>query len=462
MLNNNFISLEIPSASICQLDCSYCYVPKNKLLIKIHNKWKKVYKSGTGLEIISTAYKQNSLTAMSLWGAEPSLGFKDYVNLKEFLNYNPKLNDFSTSTNFVEIDNLLYLVNELNNFFKTRGKMARLRVQISIDGPEHITNSNRGKNVYQTIFKNLEKLKYSLEDITNVNIILLTKTTFIVKNYIDVISNPNPFKDYLLKIASVEDEMKDYFKNKEKKNITPRLVGLPTLGLPGTYTTEDGKIFSKYLQHQDKMLNELGGRFAKQLSAYDIRILNLLNDSTKLNFRDTNYTFHCSAGAAMQSIDMDGTTHGCHASFWFNYDEYETQVDKDLDWSEGSRIFELSKEKMGCNLSQSISSFRDKYNETRIKYALRGHISHLEHATNISYGTIRIMANAGQLSPIYKKEEFAKLLAAYIRMTSDCWSTNSIVTGNYSSFPLSLYRMFGNGAFEYLLKKVSNELKEII
>jgi sulfatase maturation enzyme AslB (radical SAM superfamily) len=457
MKNDNYVSMDLPISSICGLDCNYCYIPKNNLLKKIHKKWKEVYLTGESFELISERFIKNNFISLSLWGAEPSMGFKDLYKLEEFLDYNPKLKEFSTSTNFTNFNGVESLLKKLDNYYKNKNIIANLRLQISIDGPEHITDNNRGKNVYKTIIKNLDRLNDLLPSITNVKVSTRTKLTCTTDNFKYFMKNRKELQNFICLMNKIENKMKS---NSNFHDVS--LITLPTLGLPGSYTSEDGKVFAKFLEFEDEVLKDIGGNLINIVSMYEGRIYKIFDHLNTLYFRRTNDSLQCSAGVAMQGMDMDGTKHGCHGSYWYNYDEYEENIYNLEDWSEGRRIMGIDKSSIKNHIEQTTANYRDDYNIARVTYLLRSQAVHVSHKISVGQATLFALAKAGQVSKVYLEEGWSKLLSSYIYMTSNCFSSSSIETGNVDTVPLSIYRIYGNGAFEYLLKRIEKNHGRIL
>src|SRR6056297_694264 len=127
------VAAELFSAAWCNLDCTYCYIPKHNEKIKekhqtIIRELKEVYPL---IERLKKIYGEN-LQILSHWGAEPSLTiehFKDfYVQaVKEF----PNLNTISFSSNFLQ--NTQKVADFIKEFPQDR--KFEFDVQMSLDGP---------------------------------------------------------------------------------------------------------------------------------------------------------------------------------------------------------------------------------------------------------------------------------------------------------------------------------------
>ena len=77
--NFNPVALELFSAAWCNLDCTYCYIPKhNKFIVEKH---KKIIEEVIEVVVIVDRIKKlygNQLKVVSHWGTEPSLTIQHF------------------------------------------------------------------------------------------------------------------------------------------------------------------------------------------------------------------------------------------------------------------------------------------------------------------------------------------------------------------------------------------------
>ncbi len=72
---------------------------------------------------------------------------------------------------------------------------------------------------------------------------------------------------------------------------------------------------------------------------------------------------------------------------------------------------------------------------------------------------INELMEIGQINNFYKNAHNAVLFSIFINYCLGCPMENILNTGSCNISPLSLFRLFGNGAFEIILKELK-ELKE--
>ena len=445
-----FVSLEIPQYSSCNLDCVYCYIPKNEILKKINKKWAALYRDNRYLELISESFKTQELECLSLWGGEPTLGFKDIRDTDAILAKFPLINRVSTSSNMTYPQGVEYLMRNLNSTMSKFDKKIEFEVQVSIDGDEEQTDRNRGKGVYKKVLNSIERILEVAKETPNVILGFHPKSTSTDKDFEEYVKNPDSLRRFFKTMDYID---KTYSKVAAQiPNVRFGFRSFPTLALPGSYTTEDGKYFHDYYLLAEKMIAEEFPDWAFN-DTYFSRFAELMNSHFLLNRFDANKNFHCSAGTHSLSIDPDGTIHGCHVSFWYNYEDYlEKNLNLD-DWCSKDRIIEYDSGKYWENIKPSMSMLRDDYNQARMLYVLKSYAFNLDNHLNTTFGTIKMLAIANQISEAYKEDSWAKLFSYFLVLKSGCWANNMIVNSALAVPSLSIYRMYGNGLFERLVEK---------
>lgn len=460
--NKKFVAAELPISSVCNLDCKYCYIPKNDILKKINKKWMPKINNGEYNLILEDFYPTEDLQAISLWGAEPSLGF-DAFRIRETFDQFENLDTISTSTNFAVFNPLKHLLSDISEVAENKNKEIKLSLQVSLDGNKEMTDKNRGEGTYQKISKNLEKLyNFSTEVSDKVEVIILFKSTNSAEDIKIFADSEKILYEYCQNFLNLGKKFDNWPKNFKFQYHT-----LPSLALPGDYTTEDGKNFYKYHSNLNKVLNKINkeereantGFYYPSEDIYYIRLVNMLKNVDHLRFSSARHLFNCAAGRSMAAVDPDGTFHGCHGSFWYNYTDYIDTIDENnAEWKEGKRILDYNSKKFADNTKDITAQFRDDLNQSRLKYILELHASEFEHKMNVAYMTIRMLAISGQVSEVYKKENWAKIFAHWISLNNNCWLNNKYSNGTFFAHDLSVYRMYGNGLLESYIRRLYKEL----
>jgi len=153
----------LESSGVCNLNCSYCYIPKDvSIQGKINQSIIKAIENGDYLKYIEKLFG-NKLESLSLWGTEPTLNIPVMIKYNFFddlFRLEPNLNSISLSTNLISNYNRLYQFYEHINqlAIKYNKPNFKIDVQLSIDGHKPITDKNRGQNMTEKILDTLYKL----------------------------------------------------------------------------------------------------------------------------------------------------------------------------------------------------------------------------------------------------------------------------------------------------------------
>lgn len=87
---------------------------------------------------------------------------------------------------------------------------------------------------------------------------------------------------------------------------------------------------------------------------------------------------------------------------------------------------------------------------------MRSFHDHFKHRIATATATIMEAAKCGQVSEVYMRYEWAQMLAFFVQSCSGCPVENFFVTSSWHLSPLSIIRIFGNGAFELIHKILWN------
>ena len=210
--------------------------------------------------------------------------------------------------------------------------------------------------------------------------------------------------------------------------------------VPGNYTSEDGKSFAHFLRN----LRRKGYK-----TAYSFRLGKLLDFWDELGIKKSMFT--CSAGDS--NSGMGNNFHICHRSFYLDESKYVDSVLR-----QDAENWDVSHFRAG-----TIDLLRKYYivdvdqdaELTRLHYVMRNY----HDFWRLQIGYVRSMmmelALAGQASHQYLEDgELSTLFALFVSTGLSCPIENILNTGSIHLTPLSLLRMFGNGAFQELLHDI--------
>jgi len=434
-MKENIVAAELLTCGICPLRCKYCYIPKTKEMKELHKEILKNLKT-VFLTNLKTFYGAR-LKYLGFWGTEPATTFKEELEVvKEVLKFTPLQEvSFSTSFIFPVKDYLEFLIDldKLNYPFK-------VKMQISLDGPEWITDVNRRKGATQIIVKNFKELVDKLNDIEfrNIRLDLHWKSTISIENMKLMNSNTHLIDEFF----AFFEGLNDYFRrnNRNKRVFLKFGSYVPTLVVPGKYTVEDGKVFAEFLRNLHRKGKD---------SSYTFRLLRLLKNYRYMRIKSNSGT--CSGGDS--NFGVSDRILICHRLFYLNCDKYiESVLATDIENWDVS-VFERG----------FINIIREKFSPKpddeeeiiRFLYVLRSYHDFWRLKLASSEALVIELARANLVDKIFlESKELRLLLALFLHTGFSCPAENLLNTGNLYTPPTSLIKLWGNGAFQELVRHV--------
>jgi len=449
MINSYFkfplvVATELFSAGFCNLNCTYCYIPKTKILKKIHNNIITKIKSGQFLKELQEIFGQD-LESISPWGTEPTLTirqFKDFYN--EAIKCFPKLNKIGLSSNFMTNPNNLikFITEDL-----TTEKVMDIGIQVSLDGPEWITEKNRGLNTTQTIIQHTLKVTKELGLKNTVHKISFHLKPTIGYDDIATLSNLDKLSEYY---NFFDDFVTEWLEQDPDKKMKISTNCDPTVVLPYDYTTEDGINFSNLTKNQVYLQQNKYKSITKPESNYYQRI------QSKSRFFKEFFTkqkmFTCSSGDSMIGIGAKPfDIHSCHRTFYVDDPNYEKAAKQhQLDTLTMNGI-ELGRNQL--LLQTNKCNFHDKFSTIKMLYNNRAYNDFAKHKQSSGIAIVKELSKYGQISKCYSNDDLAYLLCMLLQ-TGDCPMDNIVTSGSSLIPSLPMFRLFGNGAAENIFSRL--------
>ncbi len=273
----NQFTLEITTTALCNMGCTYCFegVKTNtqRLDDKVDILKKRIYEF---LESKFFLEKYGDLN-ISFWGGEPSLNNKLIIDImQEFQNLdNVSFHIYSNGYNRKRLEDIFDNVNT-----------EKLHVQISYDGQEisdkfRVTHS--GKPTSKQVVENIEYF-------SNKGINLSLKSTIPLKSMKGIYRTWLDFKQLHDKLNSI-------------KNI--RVNYAPTIDYVEEIPRENlDELIQSFRTEMLKVAKE-------EISFYKEHGYHLCSW-----FSGSDEKTHCSSGANMHAIDVDGKSYACHGSIY--------------------------------------------------------------------------------------------------------------------------------------------------
>ena len=428
-----FEATEILTTGWCPLNCRYCYIPKSSVMKELHQQIIERLKKGTFIDALKRIYGQD-LTNLGFWGTEPALTL-DIIQpwLPKLFQTFPKLKKIDFSTSMILAEPIRRFIRALSPY------NVNLGVQVSIDGPAFITDQNRFKGASEKIPQNFFELVSSIQD-EKTKVDFKWKATFTIENIRELNGDPSKIDEYFQFFESLNRKFDEINKN---KNISLKKESyLPTLAVPGNYTSQDGKDFAQFLRN----LHQKGYQ-----SAYSSRWQSLVSGFGELGIKRRMFT--CSAGQS--DLGLDKNLHLCHRSFYLDEDKYVSSVlkQKNIDnWD----VSHFEKGTIDMVRKNFILNLGKEAEIRRFAYVMRNYHDFWKLQIGYIKAMLIELALVGQANRKYlDDDELSTLFALFVATCLGCPMENLLNTGSLHLTPLSLLRMFGNGAFQELLKETS-------
>lgn len=452
MLNKEIVSAELFSAGWCNLNCKYCYIPKDENLTRsVHEKIIKSIENGELLNRLVEAFGEN-LVSLSHWGTEPSLTLPIFTKSKWYekaVTRFPNLREVKLSSNFMTNPN------NLIEFIETfPSDKVLLDIQMSLDGPEETTDRNRGIGSTKKILINgLEffdrisqlpiknRVRFHFKPTMSMQDVVLFSDIVKLREYYKF------FDDYIGQLKSLDKNSKIEM----SVHIDPSLV------VPGFYTKESGVYFSKVVENQYILNTENFKHIAKPKPNQHLAFLDKFIGGNQVDYYTKHSKFQCSSGSTQVAMQWDETAHLCHRSFYLgeeDWDGFKKAMSKHVSESINSDDYSNGRYDLFRNIY--TANYSDNKKLTRLQYLGRSFHDFWAQKLAFNTATIYEMALSGQVSECYKNKEMAELFAKFLTI-AECPLENILNNGSILLHCLGNFRVFGNGAFEQILGKVMDE-----
>lgn len=458
-INKRMCAVELFSSSVCNLNCSYCYIPKNKEMSLYHKKILEKLEDGTFIENLKALYG-NDLEYLGLWGTEQTLILDRFIKIiDKYFEAFPKIREVSFSSNLIAFPERIVELSKAVDKYAKRNVV--LKWQVSIDGPEWVNDVGRGEGATKKILENLDIYFNLIKDVE------LRKTTIsfslkptVAIEFMEIMNDDFDkliewykfFDDIVFKINEIIKGSKI-----EKRISMPDRV-TPTLVVPGKYSVEDGKTLARFfrnimrLEKLAKSKKDLFHYNSYPLNGYVNRLANIIQNYHDISLRPQNGT--CSGGDTQFGLNLEGYMFPCHRLFLFDNEDYLRSIfegEKDINEWDVSKFSEGIVRNVKKYLVVNKNS--TERNIARYFYTLRGYHDNLAYKVSTTVSQIYELALAGQASRKYLEcRELTELLALFLNTRMSCPIENYLQSGSLHLPPISITRLFANGAFEVLLE----------
>lgn len=426
------------SSSLCNLKCTYCYINKNKALNHIDKIIEESFNDEDYyFNFIKRYFEKGDLENLEVWGAETFLHMdRVFPTIHKLIEYYPFFNSFFASTNFSYDSWCTKVFDLLNQFALYPARRFNVCLQLSLDGPEHITDATRGKGTTQACLRNFDKLLSLTDEIPdNVHLSLAFKPTL----SIDTIYLLNTKESIIQYYQFFESLLKKaYDLNSDKISINHPV---PNMGVPVPAKKQDGIYFMELVKRCREIEKE--DTINHYFDYYD----DITPFSTNIRPRDgysVEYPcFNCGTGSSVIGFLPNNLISACHNGFCDVVEEYEKEFIRDPNSSIDIKTFKPTK-----NIFTHTEETYERYEEEINLYNCNG--SKCRTASLAAY--IRMLAISGEIEERYTTEKGAiEGALKFQSCTCNCLRDNYQVTGSTLLPPEGMIILLLNGAIDYIM-----------
>ncbi|MBA7585293.1 hypothetical protein ES708_27268 [subsurface metagenome] len=368
-------------------------------------------------------------SSWGFWGTEPTLTLDVIAPLlPKIAGAFPKLKDISFSTSMIDYKPIARFAQAMAS------TGLKLNIKVSPDGPAFITDINRFKGAAKIIPDNFFKLVSALQD-SKVKVNFHWKATLTNDNIKEMVDTPAKIDEYyaLFKELGARFDVENH-----NANITLQKGScIPSLAVPGKYTSNDGKDFAQFL----RLVKEKGHE-----TIYTHRMKKLVNFEDELGTKKRMFT--CSGGDSDRGIGH--SCHICHRTFSLDDDRCVGAILKqgEINWD----YTHYQQGTIDLIRKYYIVGIDDEAELARFNYVLRNYHDFWKIQVGYLKALIKELALVGQASHAYlDNDNQGTLLALFVTSCLGCPVENILNTANIHLTSISLLRMFGNGAFKEIL-----------
>lgn len=435
-----------PSA-ICNLNCSYCYIDKNPALQRIDAILKESFSGDYYVKFAKEMFPNpQQLTGVEFWGGEPSLGLNRTIpTIKEYVRYYTTLDSFFMSTNLTSptgITNICEFFNMIGWLGKEYNRKMQFTLQMSLDGPVEINDSQRGSGVTKKFFTMFNKICGEVNEICNkypaLQITLQFKPTLTSKIIRDHLLKPSN----VIKYYQFFEVYNDIFLSTCKADNASLVLVKPNTASPSPHTVQDGKDFAQFCKICDDVMRE-----SNNGANYFKYFVDLVPFRPRYPVDYSKISYCQSCGACGSGLSMVGLLpydyiSCCHSGFVNLISDYKLHC---ADKQETALDFRLFMDK-----SNYLIRHKDKYSQYEKNVSFVYNDNSKVKLGNIA-AMISLLAKNGQIDKKYIDTREALKGALFMQAsTAYCFRDTTGTTGSAALYPVGIIRLLLNGAREVI------------
>lgn len=424
----------------CNLNCRYCNIDKNPILVQIDQALAKSFDGDYYFNRLKEYFQdRGQLRNIETWGGEPFLHMERiYPLLHQVINYFPFFDKMSSSTNFSFPTWNDQFFGLMQQFAKYPYRDFSYKLQLSCDGPEYINDAGRGIGTTKKCLDNFQTFlaRIGNELPGNVKLEILIKQTLDI-NTVKLLNTPKKIIEYY---KFFEDEFlaKVYELNYNNVTIGPTI---PNTAVPAPTTQEDGRTFANFC----KLCYGLQVKHEKYFKYYS-RVVPYWGNKTCtecLTYERRDYLCGCaSLNVGLLPNDMISL---CNEGFTQIVEAYKHLAANSKREDIATIMFDKFIGDRNTHLVVTDEEYKTK--ETQVAYYRNENTS----SSVASISTLIVAtAMAGQIDKKYLDLKEAARAAIVIRGLAYCIKDNINITGSMTQVPIGLIRLLLNGALEYI------------
>ena len=467
LYSNTIKQVSLLGASICNLQCQYCYLHNQKtqeFYKKLNNEIQESWINKNYVNNIKKVFEKihanpNKTSRLSLWGGEPMIQIENFLQSSEDLfNFFPKVDFFMIPTNFAWSEKIAEKIPVMFLQFDQTRKIndAEIHLQLSIDSYKgillkeghHAQNKQYLKN-FEILIKETSKLK-----LNNTKIYIDIHSTASGQNILKHLLTNEQIQEYSEGMFFLKQYANNLIKEYhcQDKIIYGESAYFPLCAVPENSSTEDGCRYVEILRKAEKI--QYDNKYLSN-SAYHVfgefahnwrnqQILTANHECPESNFN-----------AIM--ILPDGTISECACSYVANRQDYLDLVLEQQQY-EDYRLSMTRKKYFFNPLTASTEEeeFNDWYNLSGLRH-------NYSTALNLSMGLCQELSLSKQISPIYAMDPILLLKHLHQESTGYSCTREQLYTTGIPFLPVpGDYRRMFNGEMEYANSTINGEYQIII
>lgn len=436
-------SISVISSSVCNLNCSFCYLHKNSSYKEYDKLVRAAWQDGSYLDNVLNTVKglngdPTQVTTMQLWGGETLLHIEDIIlNMPKFYRYFPNINDWKVSTNLLvdinKVFDFILAIEEFTNSFTT------INIQISIDGPPgpFSEQGHHGNwSVYRSNFLSLIQL-INATKLRKVEVVLYINATVAKDLYLTKFLDYKEMTDYVRYMYNFMKEMDDQCLNRALR--VGSLQVFPTYANPSKDTAEDGIKMLAICRLWDQVRRQ---EFPEL--SMDCQFYKGTGEVTKNSPLFVNNA-ECGELNSSYTINYDGSICECSGSFIDYYEPYQQEL---LDTNEISK-YQIAQihNSLVYNPGKASKEEKEKY-----KWVIyNGYRNNQSTYLHLMMAQAIELAKSGQIDPIYLQDKDL-LLKHLIAMSNVNACSRENVSNTKIPYLISIgtLRRYLNGFMNYI------------